>query len=449
MTAPGAGPPGVPGRRARLPRRTVQLRLTLLYGGLFLLSGAGLLLLTYALVAHQLPSGSALTGRAGPRTGRALFITANGGCAGQPGALPLQPGQVAQCLSQQRAAELSQLLTDSGIGLGVMTVVSIGLGWLVAGRVLAPLRTITAAAQRISASSLHERLALAGPDDELKELGDTFDRLLGRLEASFGAQQQFVANASHELRTPLARQRTVAEVALADPEPTVASLRAACERVLAAGVQQEKLIEALLTLARSERGLDRRDPFDLGAVTGEIVSSRGAGAAARQVTLTAALAPAPTHGDARLAGWLVANLVDNALRHNLPGGSAEVVTGIRGGQATVTVANTGPVIPPDRVAQLFQPFQRLAATRVAARDGLGLGLPIVSAIAAAHGADLWAAARPGGGLYAEIRFPLPPVTAQPAGGAGGNTAQPVPCPEESQVAAYAPAAARDPVCCFR
>jgi signal transduction histidine kinase len=431
VTGPGRAPPPVRGvlrRWARLPRRTIQLRLTLLYGGLFAMSGAGLLLLTYVLVAHQLPSGAAVTAPAGAGTGRAVFVTTNGGCAGVAGPFPLQPGQVTQCLAQQRAAELRQLLTDSGIGLGVMTVAAIGLGWLVAGRVLRPLRTITAAAQRISASSLHERLALTGPDDELKELGDTFDQLLGRLEASFRAQREFVANASHELRTPLARQRTVAEVALADPAPTVASLRAACERVLAAGEQQEELIEALLTLARSERGLDRRDPFDLAAITGEIVGGRHGEAAGRHVRLTAALDPAPTHGDPRLAGRLIANLVDNALRHNLPGGRADVLTGTRGGGAVVTVANTGPVIPPGRVTQLFQPFQRLAGTRIAGRDGLGLGLPIVAAIAAAHGAALWASALPGGGLYVEVRFPLAPGgparrgPGQPAG--GGATLRP-------------------------
>ncbi|MGE5134494.1 MAG: sensor histidine kinase [Gemmatimonadota bacterium] len=427
----------MPRRWARLPRRTVQLRLTLLYGGLFLLSGAVLLAIIYGLVAQRLPQAATVRARqapasgpaSGPAGGPAVFYARSGTCTASFGLPPASPAQaqaqvqrqIAQCLSQQRSAELDQLLTDSGIGLAAMTVVSIGLGWLVAGRVLRPLRTITAAAQRISASSLHERLALAGPDDELKELGDTFDGLLGRLEASFRAQRQFVANASHELRTPLARQRTVLEVALGGPRPTVASLQAACRRVLAAGEQQEELIEALLTLARSERGLDRRDPFDLAAVTGEILSSRRAEAAARGVALTAALRPAPAGGDGRLAGRLVANLVDNALRHNLPGGRADVATGTCGGHAVVTVANTGPVIPPDRVAQLFQPFQRLAGTRTAARDGLGLGLPIVSAIASAHGAPLWAGPLPGGGLYAEVRFPLRP--GGPAAAAG--PAQPV------------------------
>jgi signal transduction histidine kinase len=420
MTAPGPAPPaarGVPRRRARLPRRTVQLRLTLLYGGLFLLSGAGLLLITYVLVANRLPAAAILRSQGAPAqsqpapaAGQAVFYTRSGGCAGALTTSPAQAqARLAQCLGQQRAAELSQLVTDSGIGLGIMTVVSIGLGWLVAGRVLRPLRTITATARRISASSLHERLALTGPGDELRELGDTFDQLLGRLEASFRAQRQFVANASHELRTPLARQRTLTEVALADPQPTVASLRATCERVLAAGQQQEELIEALLTLARSERGLGQRDPFDLAAVTGEVLRSRRPEAQARGVTLEPAVRPALSLGDARLAGRLVANLVDNAIRHNVPGGRAAVLTGISGGCAFVSVANTGPEIPAGQLARLFQPFQRLGGIRTAQRDGLGLGLPIVAAIAAAHGAPLWAAPHPDGGLTVEVRFPLLPA----------------------------------------
>jgi signal transduction histidine kinase len=161
----------------------------------------------------------------------------------------------------------------SALALALMTVVSIALGWLVAGRVLRPLRTITAAARDISATNLHKRLALDGPNDELHQLGNTFDELLGRLEASFEAQRQFVANASHELRTPLARQRTVAEVALSDPAATVESLRESHERILAAGEQQERLIEALLTLAHSERGLAQRESFDLAALTNRVANS--------------------------------------------------------------------------------------------------------------------------------------------------------------------------------
>jgi signal transduction histidine kinase len=289
-----------------------------------------------------------------------------------------------------------------------MTVMSAGLGWLVAGRALRPLRTITSAARSISASSLNARLALTGPDDELKELGDTFDGLLARLEATFAAQRQFVANASHELRTPLARQQTLIEVALATPEPSVGSLRATCERVLAAGQQQERLIESLLTLARSERGLDRREPVDVQAVTSEVVAARRPEAQARGVSLRADLGQAAALGDSRLAERLVANLVDNAIRHNIPGGTVWMTTSMDESRAFLSVTNTGPEVPLEQVERLFQPFQRLEAGRTA-RDGLGLGLPIAVAIAAAHGAELRARPHPGGGLEVEVRFPRVPA----------------------------------------
>jgi signal transduction histidine kinase len=286
-----------------------------------------------------------------------------------------------------------------------MTVVSIGLGWLVAGRVLGKLRTITTAARSISASSLDARLALAGPDDELKELGDTFDALLARLEGAFGAQRQFVANASHELRTPLARQRTLIEVALADPEPSVTGLQDVCKRVLATGEQQERLIEALLTLARSQRGLDRREPIDLAALAAEVALARQQEAELRGLRISTSLGPAPALGDGRLAERLVANLVDNAVRHNVACGLVEISTATWAGHAVLSVSNTGPVIPPDHLRRLFLPFQRGGADRTGGRDGLGLGLSIVAAIAEAHGAWLQAHALAGGGLIVRAGFP--------------------------------------------
>ena len=403
----------VPRGWLRLPRRTIRLRLTLLYGLLFLLSGTCLLAITYVLVSHQqgpfalqagTPAGGAV--QAGP----SLHICA----APQGNSLPA-PAQISQCIAfgqsvarQQHAAELSQLLAYSGIALGIMTVASIGLGWLVAGRVLGPLRTITAAARSISASSLHERLALGGSDDELKELGDTFDGLLARLEAAFSAQRQFVANASHELRTPLTRQRTLIEVALADPQPSVGLLQDLCRQILAAGGQQEALIEALLTLASSQRGLDRRELIDLAAITDEVVMARRPAAELRGLRVAASLGPAPALGDAWLAERLVANLVDNAVRHNTAHGAIEVSTGTWTGHPVLSVSSTGPLIRADEVGRLFQPFQRgAAASRTASHDGLGLGLglSIVAAIAAAHGAWLQANALPGGGLGVQVGFP--------------------------------------------
>jgi signal transduction histidine kinase len=291
-----------------------------------------------------------------------------------------------------------------------MTVISIALGWLVAGRVMRPLRTIITAARYISATSLGDRLAFGGPDDELKELADTFDGLLGRLDASFRSQRQFVANASHELRTPLARQRVLSQVALADPGATAETLRTAHERVLAAGAQQERLIEALLALARGQAGIEKREPFDLAAVASQVLAARQAEAGHRSLNVHTALAPAPTAGNPGLAERLVTNLIDNAMRHNVANGLVEVVTGTRAGRAALSVINTGPVVPVTAVDRLFQPFQRLSADRTGHGQGVGLGLSIVKAIADAHGATLTAHPQPDGGLRIEICFPAPAAT---------------------------------------
>ena len=404
----------------RWPRRTVRLRLTLLYGGLFLLCGAGLLAITYVLLSEHGPG--VHIGSPG-RTGGAVLGPVLGPtgvtsiprqfkarqCPARLDPLPTA-SQITRCIafgravaSQERAAELRQLLTESGIALGIMAVASIGLGWLVAGRVLRPLRTITAAARSVSASNLHARLALAGPDDELKELGDTFDGLLSRLEAAFGAQRRFVANASHELRSPLARQRTLIEVALADPDAPASALRQTCTRVLDAGIKQERLIEALLTLARTQRGLDRCEPVDLTAIADEAVAGCNALAMSRGVTVRASGGDAKAMGDERLIERLVANLVDNAVRHNVPGGSVQVRTWTAAGESLLSVVNSGPVVAPGDVGQLFEPFRR-GAGRTAGGDGLGLGLSIVAAIAAAHVAKLETHAPAGGGLRITVTF---------------------------------------------
>src|SRR5579859_5336765 len=411
-------------RRRANRKNSVRMRLTMLYVGLFLASAAALLTITYFLVEQRLPQVTTTA------NGAVMISGSDSFCAGvaaacdpaaagpapssssAPGQLSTCQVQVGQAFAGLRSDTLDQLLIESGIALGIGAVASVGLGWLMAGRVLRPLRTITAAARRISARNLHQRIAMSGPDDELKELGDTFDQLLGRLDASFRAQRQFVANASHELRTPLARQRTLLEVALRDRQATNASLRLACERALVAGEQQERLIAALLTLARGERGLDAFEPFDLGAVAAEALAARRDEAQARGVTVTADLGPAPALGDPRLAERLVANLADNAIRYNGPGGLVEITAGRRDDRAFLAVTNTGPVIPPDQLSRLFQPFQRLDPGR-SGRDGLGLGLAIVSAIAAAHGADLRAVTRAAGGLAVEVVFPPPP--AEPAG----------------------------------
>jgi signal transduction histidine kinase len=414
-----AGSGGAGRRFRRPPRGTVRLRLTLLYTGLFLACGTVLLAMTYFLVTRatadiftvQGSDGGRVTGtvqRPPDVNGHSIQQQPSQTKAPRSGPGPSAAEQAAQVAlaSRQRHEQHRQLLIQSGIALLVVTVLSAGLGWLVAGRILRPLRTITRTAQDISASNLHERLTLDGPNDELKHLGDTFDRLLARLESSFTAQRQFIANASHELRTPLARQRTIAQVALADPQASVESLREAHERVLAAGAQQEQLIAVLLTLARGQAGVNQHLPFDLAGLGAEALAARSAEADYRGLTLAPVLEPALSSGDRQLAERLVTNLVDNALKYNVPGGRIDVVTRTEDGHAVLRVSNTGPVVPPDAVDRLFQPFHRLGDGRSARQtQGLGLGLSIVEAVATAHGAQVEATARPEGGLDVTVRFP--------------------------------------------
>lgn len=372
-------------------RKTVRLRLTLLYGGLFLVCGTGVLAVTYFLLRHAVDQD-------GMHFFRLPDMPPPPGIPHTEGS-PLNFGakvvvdEAQRALAAQQQDLLNKLLVQSGIALALMAVLSVLLGWWVAGRILRRLHTITTAARNISATNLHRRLALTGPADELKELGDTFDALLGRLNTSFQAQRQFVANASHELRTPLARQRAIGQVALDDPDATVSTLREAHERVLAAGAQQERLIEAMLTLARGHAGIDVRQPFDLGEVVRDVVSARSAG-----VPVRTSISACPVSGHRALAERLVTNLVDNAIQHNVPNGRVFVFCAA----GTLTVTNTGPVVPQADVARLFEPFQRLKART---GEGLGLGLSIVRAIATAHDATVDAVAIPEGGLVVTVTFP--------------------------------------------
>jgi signal transduction histidine kinase len=299
---------------------------------------------------------------------------------------------------------LPQLLMGSAVALVVLIPVALALGWYVAGRFLRPLRAITATAQMISAGNLHRRLALGEPTDELTELGHTLDDLFARLQASFDAHRHFVANASHELRTPLAGLRTLLEVALADPDADTGALRTACQEALALGAHQERLVQALLALATSERGVTRWDAVDLARVVEGVLASRRGQATRKGVVLAEELTPAVTAGDPRLIESLVANLVDNAIRHNHADGHVKITTRTCGTRAAVTVANSGPVIPGDQIQRLFQPFQKLAPDRHGRRDGYGLGLAIVDAVARAHRATLTTGARPEGGLSVTVLF---------------------------------------------
>jgi signal transduction histidine kinase len=393
--------PALPHRfRPRRRRRSARLRLTALYGVLSVLSGAVLV--------------------AGVDTWQLSIASVQPAVPAPPAAGPQQPPlaqaqariqqlqyQVNALSDRMNAITPHSLLVSLVIGLGIMAVVSAVLGWLVAGRTLRPLRVMTETTRQISENDLHQRLAMPGRRDELKDLADTIDGLLARLQAAFDAQRQFVANASHELRTPLTLERATLEVALADPDATAVTLRSACEEVLAVGQQQEQLIEALLTLARSQRGLDHKEPFDLADVAARVLDARRQSTQALALDVAATLVPAPVTGDPGLAERLVANLADNALRYNKPGGHVQMVTGTADGHAFLRVANTGPPVPAAQVQRLLQPFQRLSPDRAAQAGGSGLGLSIAAAIVKAHGAVLSARPRPDGGLSVEVTFPPP------------------------------------------
>jgi signal transduction histidine kinase len=385
----------VPFSRLPRPRPTARLRLTLLYGSLFTVAGAGLLGFTYWLFDRGTNGGSRILPTPPPGRGIACLRT-DQHCL-----------KLARAWIAQHRFELHTLLTQSGIALAVMAALAFVLGWLVAGRVLRPVRTITATAQRISASSLHERLTLTGPDDEFTELAGTLNDLLGRLEASFTAQRHFVANASHELRTPLTLDRTLLQVALRNPATTIEQWRATGQELLESGVHTERLLEALLTLATSEAGISNREPADLSEAAVAGLHATGQQAERQQVRVETSLHSAPVLGDPHLIERLAVNLLDNAVRHNTAGGTVELTTGQHDGHAVITVANTGPVIPAAEVDRLFRPFERLATARASNGDGLGhgLGLSIVAAIASAHDATIAAHPRPAGGLRIQVSFP--------------------------------------------
>ena len=381
-----------PSQRRRMPPRTIRLRLTILYGVVSVLSAAVLLTITIMLADGLTPRTTPVPGQAATTSGQQALAQAL--------------ARIAQLQAQLRQVDpLHQLLVAAAAALAIMAGASIALGWVVAGRALRPLRAITTATQQISEEDLHRRLAMPGPRDELTNLADTIDGLLARLQAAFEGQQNFVANASHELRTPLAASRTILEVALADPAASAAALRSACQDVLIEERHQERLIDALLTLARSQRGLDRRKPLDLGEITTDILRTREPDAASRDVTVSASIASAPVLGDDGLLRQLAANLIDNALRHNVPHGTLSIHVTSDRDHSTLKVANTGPVIAQDEIGRLLQPFQRLSSRRPADDDGLGLGLPIVAAITRAHHATLLVSPGDRGGLNIEASFP--------------------------------------------
>jgi signal transduction histidine kinase len=402
----------------RLPGRTVRVRLTVLYALLFLFSGA--LLLAIA---------------SGVAVGRSSVTVA----AVNPnaGSYPQQPGQASARIHmlQSEVAKLqaqvarfqSEVPSQSGqnqlahdlfisslIALAIMTIVSAALGWLVAGRALRPVRQMTTAAQRISEDNLHERLAVTGPRDELKELGDTIDGLLARLEGAFAAQRRFVANASHELRTPLTTMRAALDVAVAKPEPAPPQTVALAARLRAELDRVDALLEAFLVLARAQHGnLPGWTALPLDYVVGAALADQATAIGARNLTVQDTSGPggAWVTGSEALLSRLVENVIGNAVYHNADGGWIRITTQTDGSRASLVVENGGQVLEQQEVAELAQPFRRLGADRTGSDEGSGLGLSIVAAIAEAHGGTLDLQARDGGGL--RVRIELPSADARP------------------------------------
>jgi signal transduction histidine kinase len=387
--------------RGGLSARSVRLRLTALYGGLFVVCGAGLLVITYLLVSHSTrhrPAGVVVSGH--PFAG-----------LGQ-GERTIEIGRIGAALGYQNRVDLHQLLIESAIALAAMAALSVALGWVVAGRVLSPLRTITARTRRISEQSLHERLALSGPHDELKQLADTIDELLARLEAAFDSQRRFVANASHELRTPLAMMRTRLDVAIAKPDgvpPQTQTLNAGLRNDLD---RADRLLESFLALARAQHGrLTDRTLVSLDQMVAHALATRHDQIAELELEVRTALGHVSVAGSEALLARMVGNVIENSVRHNEPHGFIDIACERVGETGRVVVSSGGPVLDEASVAKLVLPFQRLAAERTGAQNGHGLGLSIVAAVADAHGGSLDLHARPRGGLCVQIV--LPSVTRAP------------------------------------
>lgn len=386
-------------------RSTVKLRLTLLYGGLFLAAGIVLLVLTYALLHQALkpPDRGPHDGGGGPN---------NGGQNQPPPEERSVEDQVNDARREERKAALNQVIIQGGIALAVTGGGALILGWLVAGRTLRPIQRITAHARRASQANLGDRIGLRGPPDELKELADTIDAMLGRLQAAFESQRHFAAQASHELRTPLAIIRAEADVALAAPDVTERE-RQFGKAIRAAADRSERLVDRLLALARSESTLRDDTRVDLAELVGDVVGEQARAADTAGVEIDLDLGSATVTGDRALLERLAGNLVENAIRHNRRGGWLRVEVGTEQDAAVLRVANSGPVVPPNAVEHLFEPFQRGRDARRDRAGGFGLGLAIVRSVALAHGGDVTAKAPEAGGLNITVRLPLAPSDAPP------------------------------------
>ncbi|GHC81904.1 sensor histidine kinase [Streptomyces flavofungini] len=409
-------PPGAPPKPTWDPRKveapfpwlrpTIRIRLTLLYGGMFLIAGILLLSIIYLLAAQALNTGNEplfkIVG------GREIRVTSDNCPQAASGNLLIAEfnSAISACTDHQRQVALDNLLSRSLLALLGLAVIAFAFGYAMAGRVLSPLGRITRTARAVAGSDLSRRIELDGPDDELKELSDTFDEMLERLQRAFTAQQRFVGNASHELRTPLAINRTLLEVHLSDPGAPV-ELQQLGKTLLATNERSEQLVEGLLLLARSDNQIVERKPVDLAEVADRAVDQALSEADAKGVQIRGERGPAVVQGNGVLLERIALNLVQNAVRYNVKeDGWVEVTTETQHGQAVLVVTNTGPVVPAYEIDSLFEPFRRLRTERTGSDKGVGLGLSIARSVARAHGGRIIAEPREGGGLVMRVTLPI-------------------------------------------
>ncbi|MFI8946860.1 sensor histidine kinase [Streptomyces sp. NPDC053750] len=408
-------PPGAPPKptwdpRSATPlpwlRPTIRIRLTLLYGGMFLIAGILLLSIIYLLAAQAVRTGNEPLYKIVDFND--LRVTSSDCPVVDNGNLSLSDfnAAISDCIDHQRKVALDNLLSRSLLALLGLAVIAFAFGYAMAGRVLSPLGRITRTARAVAGSDLSRRIELDGPDDELKELADTFDDMLERLQRAFTAQQRFVGNASHELRTPLAINRTLLEVHLSDPHAPV-ELQQLGKTLLATNERSEQLVEGLLLLARSDNQIVERKPVDLAEVAGQAIDQVHAEAEAKGVQLRGTREPAVVQGNGVLLERIALNLVQNAVRYNVAEqGWVEVTTAVENGQAVLVVTNTGPVVPAYEIDNLFEPFRRLRTERTGSDKGVGLGLSIARSVARAHGGHIYAQPREGGGLVMRVTLPV-------------------------------------------
>ncbi|HEV2779615.1 MAG TPA: HAMP domain-containing sensor histidine kinase [Actinophytocola sp.] len=374
---------------------TVRARLTVLYGCLVFLAGAALLAVVYYLLDRSVANQ--------PIEVPVVSVVDTGGDQAAVELKQRQAAAEAQMRESFRQRTVLPLLERSLIALGGLTVAGLAAGWLIAGRTLRPIHRITTTARRVADRNLHERIALGGPRDELRELADTFDDMLSRLDAAFEGQRQFVGNASHELKTPLAINRTLLEVAM-NRSDTPPALRQLGETLLEVNSRHERLVDGLLTLARSEHTIANPMPVDLAEVAGDVIGHARHESERLDVSVALEASAAPVCGDPLLLERLVQNLVHNAVRHNRAGGWVRVVVEADNHAARLVVANTGRPVPAASIASIFEPFQRITS-RVGSTRGTGLGLSIVRSVVRAHGGSVSAKARAEGGLVVEVSLP--------------------------------------------